>query len=161
MYRNKRERRRRRREYPDSIRSGRGLTSAFRTPGAQIGVLLVVALVIYLILQMSGGNAPPQASTVSVEQAYQMYQSGAFVLDVRTPEEWDEYHVPNTTLIPLDQLPARLGEVPRDRPIVVVCRSGNRSQEGRDILLNAGFEGVVSMSGGLSEWRASGYPVEP
>jgi phage shock protein E len=161
MYRNRRERRRRRTDYRDRIRSGRGLTSAFRTPGAQIGVLLVVALVIYLILQMSGGNAPAQASAVGVEEAYQMYQNGAFVLDVRTPEEWNEYHIPNTTLIPLDQLSARLGEVPRDRPIVVVCRSGNRSQEGRDILLNAGFEGVVSMTGGLNEWRAGGYPVEP
>jgi rhodanese-related sulfurtransferase len=41
---------------------------------------------------------------------------------------------------------------------VVVCRSGNRSQAGRDILLQAGFN-VTSMSGGLNEWRASGYPV--
>jgi rhodanese-related sulfurtransferase len=54
-----------------------------------------------------------------------------------------------------------LNEVPRDRQIVVVCRSGNRSQQGRDILLNAGFEQVTSMTGGLNEWRASGYPVEP
>lgn len=161
MYRSKRERRKRRNEYRGGFRAGRGFTSPFRTPGAQIGVLLVVALVVYLILQMSGGNAGLPASAVSVEEAYQMYQNGAFVLDVRTPEEWNEYHAPDTTLIPLDQLSARLGEVPRDRPIVVVCRSGNRSQEGRDILLNAGFEQVVSMRGGLSEWRARGYPVEP
>ena len=161
MTRNRQKRQRRRNEYGGGIRSGRGLTSAFRTPRSQIGVLLVVTLVLYLMLQMSRGNATPQADTVSVADAYQMYQSGAFVLDVRTPEEWNEYRIPNTTLIPLDQLAARLGEVPRDRPIVVVCRSGNRSQQGRDILLNAGFEGVVSMSGGLSEWRASGYPVEP
>ena len=51
-------------------------------------------------------------------------------------------------------------EVPRDREIVVVCRSGNRSQQGRDILLNAGYTQVTSMQGGLNEWRASGYPVE-
>jgi rhodanese-related sulfurtransferase len=90
-----------------------------------------------------------------------MYQNGAFVLDVRTQEEWNEFHAPNTTLIPLDQLASRLNEVPRDRQIVVVCRSGNRSQQGQDILLNAGFEQVTSMTGGLNEWRASGYPVEP
>jgi rhodanese-related sulfurtransferase len=90
-----------------------------------------------------------------------MYQNGAFVLDVRTLEEWNEFHAPNTTLIPLDQLTARLDEVPRDRPVLVVCRSGNRSQQGRDILLNAGFGQVTSMTGGLNEWRASGFPVEP
>jgi rhodanese-related sulfurtransferase len=129
-------------------------------------VLVVVALIIYLLLQMGGGTADTPssnalASTIHVNEAYDMYQNGAFVLDVRTQEEWNEFHAPNTTLIPLDQLSSRLNEVPRDRQIVVVCRSGNRSQQGRDILLNAGFEQVTSMTGGLNEWRASGYPVEP
>jgi rhodanese-related sulfurtransferase len=162
MYKKNRERRRR--NYERSER--RGFTSAFRRPGAQIGVLIVVALVIYLILQMAGGtgNTPATnalASTISVSDAYDLYQTGAFVLDVRTQEEWNEFHAPNTTLIPLDQLASRLNEVPRDRQIVVVCRSGNRSQQGRDILLNSGFEQVTSMVGGLNEWRASGYPIEP
>jgi rhodanese-related sulfurtransferase len=166
MYRRDRERRRRRNYDRREDRPRRGLTSAFRSPGAQIGVLVVVALIIYLILQMGGGsgNVPVSnalASTISVSDAYTMYQNGAFVLDVRTQEEWNEFHAPNTTLIPLDQLASRLNEVPRDREIVVVCRSGNRSQQGRDILLNAGFEQVTSMTGGLNEWRASGYPVEP
>jgi rhodanese-related sulfurtransferase len=166
MYRKDRERRRRRNYDRREDRPRRGLTSAFRSPGAQIGVLIVVALIIYLILQMGGGsgNVPASnalASTISVSDAYTMYQNGAFILDVRTQEEWNEFHAPNATLIPLDQLASRLDEIPRDREIVVVCRSGNRSQEGRDILLNAGFEQVTSMTGGLNEWRASGYPVEP
>jgi rhodanese-related sulfurtransferase len=155
-----REHRHRRRNYQDHPRRI-SFTSAFRKPGTQIAFLLVVALVIFLILQMGGGNNTRLASTLSTSEAYELYQNGAFVLDVRTQEEWNEYHVPNTTLIPLDQLPARLGEVPRDRQIVVVCRSGNRSQQARDILLNAGFEQVTSMSGGLNEWRAGGYPIEP
>ena len=165
MYRKDRERRRRNYNRREE-RPRRGLTSAFRNPGAQIGVLVVVALIIYLILQMGGGTGSTAtgntlASTISVNEAYSMYQNGAFVLDVRTQEEWNEFHAPNTTLIPLDQLASRLSEVPRDRQIVVVCRSGNRSQQGRDILINAGFEQVTSMTGGLNDWRASGYPVEP
>jgi rhodanese-related sulfurtransferase len=87
-----------------------------------------------------------------------MYEEGTFLLDVRTPEEWNEYHAPNTTLIPLNELASRVDELPKDQPIVVVCRSGNRSQAGRDILLQAGFN-ATSMSGGLSEWRDSGYPI--
>jgi rhodanese-related sulfurtransferase len=158
MYRTNKERRRYRRD-PDRSR-GSVFTSAFRTPRTQILVLLIVTLVVYLVLQFVGrnGNLP---GTIGVSEAYRLYQSGAFVLDVRTVEEWNEYHVPNTTLIPLDQLASRLNALPRDRQIVVVCRSGNRSQEGRDILLEAGFEQVTSMRGGLSEWRAGGYPVEP
>jgi rhodanese-related sulfurtransferase len=131
-------------------------------PGVQIGVLLVVALIIYIILQSGGGrNSAGLPREISVDEAYGKYQSGAFVLDVRTQEEWNEYHAPNTTLIPLDQLQARLNEVPQDKEIVVVCRSGNRSQQGRDILLSAGFKQVTSMTGGLNEWRAKGYPIEP
>jgi rhodanese-related sulfurtransferase len=137
------------------------LTSAIRKPGTQIAFLIVVALIIFLILQTGGRDNNGLAPTISVTEAYNLYQNGAFFLDVRTQEEWNEYHAPNATLIPLDQLPSRLNELPHDRQIVVVCRSGNRSQQGRDILLNAGFKQVTSMSGGLNEWRANNYPIEP
>lgn len=165
MSRRKKDRRYRRSRRDDYDRPARGITSAFRRPPTQIGLLVVVGLIIYLILQAGGGTGgeapaslPPE---ISVSEAFTKYQNGTFVLDVRTQEEWDDFHAPNTTLIPLDQLPSRLNELPRDKEIVIVCRSGNRSQQGRDILLNAGFEQVTSMTGGLNEWRASGYPVEP
>ena len=136
--------------------------SALMRPAVQIGILLAVALIVYTILQSTGGGGTTSLpSTISVDEAHEKYQAGAFVLDVRTQEEWDEYHAPNTTLIPLDQLVARLNEIPRDREIVVVCRSGNRSQQGRDILLEAGFKQVTSMNNGLKEWRSKGYPIEP
>ena len=162
MSRRNNERRYRRNRRDNHDRPRLNLTSAFRRPGTQIAVLAVVALVIYLILQMgnTANNAAALPGEISVGEAYSKYQSGVFVLDVRTQEEWDDYHAPNTTLIPLDQLPARLNELPRDREIVIVCRSGNRSQEGRDILLSAGFTQVTSMRGGLSEWQTSGYPIE-
>jgi rhodanese-related sulfurtransferase len=166
MYRRNNERRYRRRRRDDNDRPRRlNITSAFRRPAAQIAVLAVVALVIYLILQMGGtsnnAESTSQPKEISVSEAYEKYKQGAFFIDVRTQEEWNEFHAPNTSLVPLDQLPARLNEIPKDREIVVVCRSGNRSQQGRDILLNAGFTNVTSMQGGLNDWRASGYPVEP
>ena len=124
-------------------------------------MVAIVALIIYLIAANSGGGTTSTASAreISVDQAYELYQAGSFVLDVRTQEEWDEYHAPNTTLIPLDELEARISELPKDQDIVVVCRSGNRSQQARDILLNAGFS-ATSMAGGLKEWYAKGYPIE-
>lgn len=99
---------------------------------------------------------PPE---ITVPEAFEKYQSGSYFLDVRQPEEWAEYHAPNSTLIPLGELPNRLNELPRDQEIVVVCRSGNRSQQGRDVLLNAGFSQVTSMAGGLKEWKSAGYPT--
>lgn len=81
------------------------------------------------------------------------------MLDVREPFEWEAVRIPGATLIPLGQLAQRVNEVPRDRPVVVICRSGNRSQEGRDILRRAGFTQVTSMRGGLRQWAAAGFPV--
>jgi len=149
------------RRQKNSYRSRSGLGTALRRPLVQVSILIAVGLLIFLIAsvgreQASSTGALP--ASVSVDQAYQMYQDGTFVLDVRTPEEWNEFHAPNTTLIPLDELASRVNELPKDKPIVVVCRSGNRSQTGRDILRQAGYN-ATSMTGGLNEWRASGHPV--
>lgn len=97
---------------------------------------------------------------ISVQDAYDYYQDGTLILDVRTQEEWDAGHVPDATLIPLDELPNRLAELPEDQEIVVICRSGNRSATARDILLSSGFETVTSVAGGFNQWTAAGYPVE-
>ncbi len=137
-----------------------GLAALLRRPQVQIGILAVVAVIIFLIALAGGGQSGSGdlPASVSVDEAYQMYQDGMFVLDVRTPEEWNEFHIPNTTLIPLEELPSRLGELPSGQPVLVVCRSGNRSQAGRDILLQAGFE-AASMDGGVRDWNERGYPI--
>lgn len=142
-----------------SLNTRSGLSSYLRKPAVQAAMVLFIAFVVYLIASAGGAATGTLARDISVDDAYAMYQNGAFVVDVRTQAEWDEYHAPNTTLIPLDELSARLGELPKDQEIVVVCRSGNRSQEGRDILLAAGYN-ATSMTGGLKEWYAKGYPVE-
>ena len=134
----------------------------FRKPIVQVGIIVVVVLIIILLaISAGGGKSAALPSEVSVSEAYAMYQDSAFFVDVRELSEWNEYHAPGTTLIPLGELASRLNELPRDKPIVVVCRSGNRSQQGRDILLQAGFTQVTSMTGGLKEWKAAGYPIEP
>ena len=96
---------------------------------------------------------------VDVATAASMRDAGAFVLDVRQPDEWVAGHIPGATLIPLGELPSRTAEVPSDREVVVVCRSGNRSATGRDILLDAGFATVTSMAGGMNDWAAAGLEV--
>ena len=96
---------------------------------------------------------------ISVADAAARRTAGAFILDVRQPEEWVEAHIPGSTLIPLGELATRIGEVPRGGEIVVVCRSGNRSQQGRDILRAAGITKVTSMAGGLRQWATAGHPT--
>jgi rhodanese-related sulfurtransferase len=127
---------------------------------ALVGVV-VIGLAAGLAYWRAGGTPTAEGlpPSISVAEAAEKREAGAFVLDVREPDEWAEVHIPGTTLIPLRELAARAAELPRDQEIVVICRSGNRSQQGRDILLAAGFDRVTSMAGGVTEWRAQGLPT--
>jgi rhodanese-related sulfurtransferase len=139
-----------------------------RIRGLTRPVALFAAVLVALAIAGCGTAAPTAAPssgpgamppTVSVAQADAMQQAGDLVLDVREPSEWASGHIGGATLIPLGDLPARLAELPRDRTIVVVCHSGNRSAQGRDTLRNAGFASATSMAGGMSAWQAAGLPV--
>jgi rhodanese-related sulfurtransferase len=111
------------------------------------------------ILFLSRPKAAPSVE-ITPAQAHAKYQQGTFFLDVRSQDEWNQFHIAGSTLIPLDELPNRLNELPRDQDIVVVCLSGHRSQSGVTILQQAGFTRVSYLSGGLQAWTAAGYPVE-
>jgi len=86
------------------------------------------------------------------------------LLDVREPDEfWGPLgHLPGAVLVPLGELPQRLAELDthRARPVVTICRSGNRSVAAAAILLDAGFQEVASMAGGTEAWQLKGYPVD-
>ena len=103
--------------------------------------------------------AQPLPDEISAAQAKDKKDQGAFFLDVREPSEWYPSHIPGSTLIPLGQLENRVTELPRDKEIVVVCRSGGRSSTGRNILKKAGFTQVTSMAGGMIGWKAADYPT--
>ena len=124
--------------------------SSVATPAATNGASLAAA---------SGGALTALPSTIDAATAASMQDAGAFVLDVREPDEWAAGHIDGATLIPLGELASRTAEVPQDQDIVVVCRSGNRSAQGRDILLAAGYPAVTSMDGGMNAWTAAGLPV--
>jgi rhodanese-related sulfurtransferase len=84
------------------------------------------------------------------------------VLDVREPAEWtgELGRIAGAIPLPLGQLRARVGELPRDRPIVAVCRAGGRSAEASLILEREGFARAANLSGGMLRWTALGLPVE-
>jgi phage shock protein E len=117
-----------------------------------------LAIIIAGILAFSPKGTP--SVQITPAEAYAKLQQGAFILDVRTQDEFNESHIKGSTLIPLDELQDRLDEVPIDKEIVVVCRSGRRSQTGASILQKAGVKQVSSMKGGLQAWMDANYPVE-
>jgi len=124
---------------------------------ALVAVIVLVGGAILLLRNDSQTATADLPTEVDVAKAAELRDGGAFILDVREPSEWQENHIPGATLIPLGELASRINEVPKDQEVVVVCRSGNRSQEGRDILRQAGLEQVTSMAGGMNQWMSSGY----
>lgn len=90
--------------------------------------------------------------------AAEKVESGAFLLDVREPDEWDAGHAPGAKHIPLGELSARISELPNDRPIVAICRVGGRSERATVALNNAGYP-TVNLAGGMRAWAAAGQPV--
>ena len=96
---------------------------------------------------------------VGPEEARELVEGGAFLLDVREPEEWVAGHAPQAESVPLNEVPARLDALPRTRQIVAVCRSGARSGKATEFLAAQGFD-VVNLGGGMKAWAAAGFTVE-
>jgi phage shock protein E len=119
-----------------------------------------------LVMQVFVACSPVAPATVeasvnvNVQEAFDLRENGALMLDVRTIEEWNEAHIPDATLIPLNQLEERVNQVPTNVPVVIYCRSGNRSQTALWILRNAGLTNVHNMLGGINAWKEAGLATE-
>ncbi len=118
--------------------------------------------------QSKAPAASPSGSyrTVSVEEAYAFIQnhSDALVLDVRTAEEYTGPlgHIPGSHLKPVQQINQWVKELEsmKDKPIIVICRSGGRSRMAAQFLQGKGFRNVINVDGGMMAWNAKGLPVE-
>ena len=105
------------------------------------------------------GQTPKAPETDVTTTAREQAAGAVQLVDVREPNEWAAGHIPGSVLIPLGELAVRWRELDPARPVVVVCRSGNRSLTGADILLRAGFRDAKSMAGGIIDWANEGHPV--
>jgi len=134
-------------------------------------IRLMLSLLLLLLLAACGNAAPVAESapidlaalplTVAPAQVHDLLDHpDVFLIDVREQVEYDAGHIPGVTLIPLGALPDRLSEVPQDKTVIMVCRSGNRSGQATAFLRQQGFENVHNMSGGILEWQQKGYAVE-
>jgi len=97
---------------------------------------------------------------VSPRDAEAAVQGGALLLDVREEWEWNEGRIPGAVHIPMNQVPARLEEIPADRDVYVYCKVGGRSARVVDYLRRHGRERSVNVSGGIDAWAEQGLPVE-
>ncbi len=158
-------------------------TTAKNTNPLSPRVLVLIAVFVALsgIGLFIAFNRPPEPQTVAVnntdsaaadvqaQPAVQLLTPDAYnstfidadhiLIDVRTPEEFASGHINGAVNIPLDQIGNRISEIPQDKPVILYCRSGNRSNQAADILEGAGLTGIYDL-GGVIAWTAAGYPLE-
>ena len=98
---------------------------------------------------------------MDVREAAQLLERGrAVALDVREQAEWAAGRMPGAIHLPMRRLAERAAELPRDRPIIVVCRSGNRSALVTRALVEAGYS-AHNLEGGMKAWTRAGLPLDP
>jgi rhodanese-related sulfurtransferase len=107
-------------------------------------------------------DAPQQdgPKEVSREEARKMVDEGAQLVDVRAGHEWEVGRISGAKHVPLPELPQRLGEIDKDRPVVLYCRGGNRSSMAAEVLTEAGYD-AAKLSEGIVGWAGDDLPLEP
>jgi len=82
------------------------------------------------------------------------------LIDVRTPGEFKSGHVAKAKNIPLNTISKKMSSIPKDKTVVLICRSGSRSGMAARQLANAGYENVINLKGGVMRWQGLGHPLK-
>jgi rhodanese-related sulfurtransferase len=99
-------------------------------------------------------------SELAPDRVAELIAEGAEIVDVRRPYEFEGGHIEGARNIEMNQLTASAEELPRDRPVVFICRSGNRSGMARDAFREAGYD-AYNLAGGMQAWVEAGRALEP
>jgi rhodanese-related sulfurtransferase len=109
------------------------------------------------------GNGPDlgEAPRIDAEEARERVDGGGVeLIDVREDHEWEAGRIPGAEHVAINDLPAQAAELGHDQPLIVYCRTGNRSGLAADALRSAGFD-VSVLDGGITAWSEQGLPLEP
>jgi rhodanese-related sulfurtransferase len=105
-------------------------------------------------------SGEPAENEVSRDEARELIENGAQLVDVRADHEWEAGRIAGAKHIPLADLSQRAGEIDDDRPVVLYCRGGNRSTMAAAALGEAGYD-ARKLSEGIVGWEKEGLPLEP
>ena len=103
-------------------------------------------------------TTPPEVSHLDPADAKRRADAGALLLDVRDPDEWQAGHADGAAWIPMREIAERQDELPTDREIVVICKTGSRSAQVAGALIAAGYD-AANVAGGSEAWQAAGFPI--
>lgn len=111
-----------------------------------------------LAVLLTGCSSRASYENVSIEDAKELIDANKVtVIDVRSQEEFNEGHIPGAMLIPLPELEKRIGELNKDTHYLIICRSGSRSAQASDLLIQNGFKHIYNVEKGMNKWK---YEIE-
>ncbi|WP_038057408.1 rhodanese-like domain-containing protein [Thermus amyloliquefaciens] len=96
---------------------------------------------------------------VGPEELYRALEAGAVVVDVRTPQEFASGHVPGALNLPVEAIAQWGDSLPKDKPVYLYCRSGNRSRQAAEYLKKKGYTNLYNLEGGVLAIERAGYPL--
>lgn len=116
------------------------------------GLIVLLAIIALYLLWSKRVGVKGIRNVSTGELAEMVTQKGTTFVDVREPHEYKGGHVPQMKNIPLSVLRKRIGEIPADRTVVLMCRSGNRSMQAARILKSHGYKDIVNVRSGMTGW---------
>lgn len=122
-------------------------------------VRLPAALLLAACCGLAAAAEPPRVDVTAAREAAERGQ--AVLIDIREPDEHAQGVAPWARRLPLSQIGQRIGEIPRDadRPVLLICRTQNRSGKLAQALRERGYGNVSFVDGGMKEWQQRGYPM--
>jgi rhodanese-related sulfurtransferase len=119
--------------------------------------------IVFLALSVTPALAESEAPSIAPSELSERRASGTapVIIDVRTPEEYAQGHIPGALNIPFDRVAERVSDIDAPHGVALYCMVGPRARKGEAALLEAGYTSVFHLEGGLAAWQAAGLPVEP
>jgi rhodanese-related sulfurtransferase len=116
------------------------------------------AMLVWPLVRRGTGGA----AVTTLEATQLINRQDALVVDVREQAEYAQAHILNSRLLPLSQIEARMVDIEKfkDKPVIVYCATGNRSNSAAAVLRKSGFSNVSNLSGGFAAWQQAGLPVQ-
>ncbi len=115
-----------------------------------------------IITTLVSCTAQPFNKNIEADQLKQLMETGVTIIDVRTPQEYSEGYIQDAINIDWysSDFQNKIEKLNHQQPVVLYCRSGNRSGLAAEKLQSMGFTKIYSLTGGMNSWQASGFPVE-
>ncbi len=137
-------------------------------------VLLSAAILLFLCTATSilsfkelhagedGAKTQTEVKNISTTQAKELIdkEKDVFILDVRTTEEYNEAHMKDANLIPIQELEQNINKIPKDKKVIIYCARGKRSANACVMLKDKGLKELYNVEGGINQWKSEGYPIE-